>query len=557
MSPRKDYIFSLDRLEKQKELFKKGKKTESLKEIDPMKRNIEMAKDENLKFKVLSYSNVNFNSNEKNQLLGKESYNPEIKYQNQESSELSISDIVPVNVKPDFYQPVVKHLYKIIKRDKVKCKKCDMILKNTNIDYSRLVKSESELTKIYNNKKKFGIIGLIYRVSIKKDVRNNYLHFPGKFYIGLTTSTLEQEWIDHLSGAFNEQSQERRRNDKFSRALRKYSNNNRELARNLFKIEIWQVCFNQEELDEAEKFWIGFFKTQQDKFGFNTLEGGRINPPQPREEKSPFWIDIPFKTFDNALRECLNINPIEGPVTQLAERFAVHEATINSKIAFFYKDENGKRKTYLDLRREYIKLHLEFLMKKGWKSTYVGKILGKKFNISKSNRPNIANEWCKLIYKKTYTKVQNELLKEEFERIAFNSLMKGKNITYDDFAIEIPGLTIWGIHIKMYSYFSGLKELMKKIRRPIAIALALENLNGQKICQILGYSKKNTPAQNLFRKLFWDLSLGEFRNLVKGIMIECMHCKNKQTYTIRDVNNPPKIPQARCVKCGKSIYPKL
>ncbi len=98
--------------------------------------------------------------------------------------------------------------------------------------------------------------------------------------------------------------------------------------------------------------------------------------------------------------------------------------------------------------------------------------------------------------------MQNELLKEEFERIAFNNLMKGKNITYEDFVIEIPGLTIWGIHTKMYSYFGGLKELMKKIRRPIAIALALENLNGQKICQILGLAKKTHQLQTYFVNFF-------------------------------------------------------
>ncbi len=464
---------------------------------------------------------------------------------------------IDTNEKDNDHQSKIKHSYQILNKHKIQCVKCGNILENASLHYSRIESKESELIELLENKEKNGIVGLIYKISLRKDANGIYLHFPGKHYVGLTTNAMEKEWIDKLSRAFNERSPDRRTEDKFSRALRKYSYNDKDIARKLFKIEIWQVCFSQEELDESEKYWIGFFKTQQDKFGFNTLEGGRINPPQETGEKSPYWKDIPFEVLDKAIEESFKINPIDGPLAQLSDQFGVDETTLISKIAYYYKDENGKALTYTDLRYQYIKQKLEKLMKKGFKSSYVGEKLGKQFNISESNWPNIANEWCKSIYGKTYSEVRDKFLNEEIESIVFSALIRGNNISYENINKKIPGLEIRAIQRKIDNVFGGLKNLKKNLRRPLVLALALHNISGKDLCRIIGYSDKRSPNPEIFRNLLWGLSLAEFKNLTNGIIIECKFCRNRQTFTMKNSKQPPKIPQARCTKCGKSIYPKL
>ena len=418
------------------------------------------------------------------------------------------------STKSKYYIDIKKHAYEVISNDEIKCIKCGKIIRNLQISKSRLNLRESELFKLYKNREENGIIGLIYRISIKKDAKNSFLFFPGKSYIGLTTGSLIQEWNDHLSGAFNEKTPENRRNDHFSRALRKYSYNDKYLAKKLFKVKIWQVCQSQEELDNAEKFWIGFFKTQQDKYGFNTLEGGRINPPQLTGEDSPFWKEIQLKKLDQAIKDSFKINFKDGPLNKIASDFNVDITTIIAKIAHFYKDKDGNCLKYMDLRYDNIKQELEPLIKKGWSASYIGEELGIRFNISPSNRPNIVNDWCKTIYKKTFTEVQTLFLKDVLELIVTRGLMQKEIITYNNINQELPGISKRTIVTKMKQFFGGLKVLLKDLRRPLVEVLINENLTGSKICELIGYSESTSKTRSsiILRDLFWNLSINQLKN---------------------------------------------
>lgn len=416
--------------------------------------------------------------------------------------------------KSNYYKDIKKHIYEVISKDEIKCIKCGKIIRNLQISKSRLKLRKSDLFTLYRNKKENSIIGIIYRISIKKDAKNNYLFFPGKSYIGLTTGSLIQEWNDHFSGAFNEKTLENRRNDHFSRALRRYSNNDKHLAKKLFKVKIWQVCYTQEELDNAEKFWIGFFKTQQDRYGFNTLEGGRINPPQLTGEESPFWKRIQLKKLDQAIKNSFKINFKDGPLNKIANDFNVDITTMIAKIAHFYKDKDGNCLKYMDLRFEKIKQELEPLIKKGWNASYIGEELGIRFNISPSNRPNIVNCWCKTIYKKTFSEVQAKFLKDVLESIVTRGLMQKEIITYDKINHELPGISKRTIVTKMNQFFGGLKPLLKDLRRPLVEVLIKENLFGEKICKLIGYSKSTSKTRSsiISRDLFWGLSVDQLKN---------------------------------------------
>lgn len=420
--------------------------------------------------------------------------------------------------KSNYYKSNKKHEYEVISKDEIKCIKCGKIIRNSQISQSRSKLSKSDLFKFYKNRKDQGIIGIIYRISIKKDAKNNYLFFPGKCYIGLTTGSLTQEWNDHLSGAFNKKTLENRRNDHFSRALRKYSNNNKTLARKLFRIRIWQICKTQEDLDNAEKFWIGFFKTQQEKYGFNTLEGGRINPPQLIGENSPFWKEIKLKKLDQAIKDSVKINFKDGPLNTIANDFNLDITTLIAKIAYFYKGKDGKCLKYMDLRYDFIKQEIEPLIKGGWSASYIGEILGKKFNICSSNRRNIINNWCKVIYKKTFSEVRNEFLKSALESMVIRALMKKEIITYEKINHRLPGISKRTIVYKMEQFYGGLNTLLKDLRRPLVEILIKENISGRKICKLIGYSESTcrTRSSLIIKDLCWDLSINQLKNFLNN-----------------------------------------
>lgn len=415
--------------------------------------------------------------------------------------------------KNTYYKSVKRHDYEIITKDTLKCRKCGKILKNKNLNDSHLVLSYKILSQYYENKDKYGIYGAIYRIFSKKNQKGQHLQFPGKSYIGQTINAIIKEWIDHLTRAFNEKSPKNRRDDHFSRALRKYGKK-REGAIKIFNVKIIQVCYDQEELNNAEKFWIGFFKTQDDQFGFNTLEGGKINPPQLKKEKSPFWKEISIKYLNQGLKESYKTNFNKGPLRKIANDLNIDMATLISRISYIYKDEYGNSMKYMDLRYNYIKKLIEPFIKKGWNASYIGNKVGKLLDISPSNRRNIVNTWCKVIYKgKTFSQVRDEYLKEAFESIVIKSLLERKNITYDKINEVFPGIQKRRIFSKIKDYFDGLKEFKSNFRRILAEALIREGINGYELCQLLGFSKSTskTGYPKIIRELFWGMNLTQIR----------------------------------------------
>lgn len=97
------------------------------------------------------------------------------------------------------------------------------------------------------------ITGTIYKIT---NLINN------KVYIGQTRQSYEQRFIQHKSHARTGQS-----HHKLARALRKYGDNN-------FIVEKIEECL-VEELNDKERYWIAYYKSTQDEYGYNTLVGGQ------------------------------------------------------------------------------------------------------------------------------------------------------------------------------------------------------------------------------------------------------------------------------------------
>jgi len=97
------------------------------------------------------------------------------------------------------------------------------------------------------------IIGHIYQI---KNIVN------GKFYIGKTERTIKIRFSNHMSAGKNPK-------DYFHNAIKKYGREN-------FKIEIIKCVYEDDDINELEKHYIGWLKPQYNlKEGG---EGGRHNP---------------------------------------------------------------------------------------------------------------------------------------------------------------------------------------------------------------------------------------------------------------------------------------
>ena len=94
------------------------------------------------------------------------------------------------------------------------------------------------------------------RIYIIRNTINN------KVYIGQTKVSLKLRFQNHLSAA---------RNNKdyvIGKAIRKYGEEN-------FYIELLEEC-TIEELNDREKYWISYFNSTDNKFGYNMSIGGNV-----------------------------------------------------------------------------------------------------------------------------------------------------------------------------------------------------------------------------------------------------------------------------------------
>ena len=90
------------------------------------------------------------------------------------------------------------------------------------------------------------IIGYIYQIT-------NIVN--GKFYIGKTEKTIKNRFSNHMSAGKNPK-------DYFHNAIKKYGREN-------FKIEIIKYVYEDDDINELEKHYIGWLKPQ-----YNLKEGG-------------------------------------------------------------------------------------------------------------------------------------------------------------------------------------------------------------------------------------------------------------------------------------------
>lgn len=99
---------------------------------------------------------------------------------------------------------------------------------------------------------KLEIYGIIYKVT---NLVNN------KIYIGQTTNSLNIRKTQHISDARNNSDM------LLHKAIRKY-------GEDAFKWEVIDKAYSKEELNNKEKYWIVYYKSNQKEYGYNCTNGG-------------------------------------------------------------------------------------------------------------------------------------------------------------------------------------------------------------------------------------------------------------------------------------------
>jgi group I intron endonuclease len=97
------------------------------------------------------------------------------------------------------------------------------------------------------------LYGIIYRA---RNVMNN------KVYIGQTIKTLRERKKEHIFSALYGI------DTYFYSAIKKYGKEN-------FKWKVIEKIYNKKQLDNKEKYWIRFYKSNNSEYGYNLTSGGK------------------------------------------------------------------------------------------------------------------------------------------------------------------------------------------------------------------------------------------------------------------------------------------
>lgn len=101
----------------------------------------------------------------------------------------------------------------------------------------------------------------------------------GKVYIGQTMRKPEDRWRQHINNSMRETSRDY--NSYFHNAIRKY-------GKEVFVFEEIERCDNT-ELDIREIFWIDYYQSFNNKYGYNLTLGGQGSPRYADEEILKLW----------------------------------------------------------------------------------------------------------------------------------------------------------------------------------------------------------------------------------------------------------------------------
>jgi hypothetical protein len=207
--------------------------------------------------------------------------------------------------------------------------------------------------------------------------------------------------------------------------------------------------------DTAERFWIGFYKTQFKEFGRNVHEGGK--------ENRMVLLD-PLK-LENAIKNVMHIERKKGPFKIIQKQLKTTRAVLTNNLLLYY----GK---YLkDVKHEYILKETKKLFELGYIAPKIAKILKLEGEIENSSKT--VSEWIRNeIYSKRfpnkppYRRIRDVILSE-----VITEKVKRSIVSYASLLEELPGFKVdgntnreitWELKRFIVRNLGGIKKLNKK-----------------------------------------------------------------------------------------------
>jgi len=363
------------------------------------------------------------------------------------------------------------------------CPDCKKVLKNNEFSESVITMRNNDLKKLENSKS-FGDI-TIYRVYFTRTLANGkkeWLTFPGIGYEGQTINTIEERiYNGHIKNAFDVKKKHTyfentiKRNFIIKDIARRYIrfkilqiirfqgdiNAIHNIANPIMKSEKLEEAINstQKLADNAEKFWIGYYKTQYKEFGRNIEVGGKENR---------ITLIHPVK-LDEEIRNIAHIRRSRGPFEKLRKELNTTRRVLINNLLYYY-GKSLKDITHNMLLKDTQELfELGYVVKEiALKLRLEGELENASKTISDWIRNEIYNE--RFPEKPNYRRIRDKILSEIIEKKVKEGCVTLKLLMQALPGFEVPGETrrekSWELKRFVINNLGGIKKLNKKYSKP-------------------------------------------------------------------------------------------
>jgi len=372
-----------------------------------------------------------------------------------------------------------RHNYILQNNYTLLCPDCKKILKIDSYTESIITMNTRDLKKL-DNTKDFGDI-TIYRAYFMRTLvngKNERLPFPGIGYVGQTIETAKERiFHGHIKNTFDVKKKHTyfensiKRNSIIKQVARKYIrfkilqiirfqgdiNMIRSIENPDLKKKELEDTINSTQLlaDNAEKFWIGYYKTQYKEFGRNIEEGGKENR----------MVLLDPVRLDESIRNIMHLHRSKSPFEKVREEMNTTRAILVNNL-FYYYGKSLKVITHDKILKE---------TKKLFELGYVAKDIALKLRLEGEleNASKTVSDWIRNeIYNERfperpkYRRIRDIILSEIIEQKVEEGCVTIKSLMDTLPGFEVPGETIrektWEMKRFIVNNLGGIKKLNKK-----------------------------------------------------------------------------------------------
>jgi hypothetical protein len=366
----------------------------------------------------------------------------------------------------DYRNDKVRHMYDITYNKNgiivIKSKDSDDTIA-VSLKHSKLRQSARRVRKIFDFQEQKLIASNAIDKRVHKIYKVTFLTDKGKIkvYIGQTIQTIEERFKQELTAAYTKGSTEY--NYPYSRALRKYLGKDLTIDQALERSkqlgiypQLWQVCADQNDVDNAERFWIGYFHAQYHEYGYNILKGGQGVPREPRI--------IPFEFLEEAFEEGLFIEGkslVKENVLIYLNKYkkdygidySITEHILDNSIRAYYGDSY----TFSQIKQEQISETLALYLKWGYKPSEI------KSELKIAENEDTISNWIREMVLNGEIEIETVILSRALRENLLEGNFDGRSIPKN-----LPGVPInfkreWLIELKEKLNNLQLRDLIRSV----------------------------------------------------------------------------------------------